>query len=191
MLQGSQDQVWIEVCCLKAWQYRIAKYCRKHYLRHTKPFHCSDASCSRKEGFSTVVDLNRHVQSQHPDASTEIPKAYQCQVAGCKSKDKTWPRLDNFKSHLKRMHRLPDEEIIAMVLPTYVWLNIRKILLIKVQSTTACNGDFAGVARGISIFWRLARISMSRTKYGQRAARIPISAPSEHRPYPKRRKWRN
>jgi len=82
-----------------------------HHLRHAKPYRCTNASCHRKEGFSTVNDLNRHLQTKHPgDLSSVIQsQAYHCLVFGCKSHDKIWPRQDNFRSHLKRMHRLPDD----------------------------------------------------------------------------------
>lgn len=31
---------------------------------------------------------------------------YQCTVSGCRSKDKKWPRADNFRQHLKRVHQV-------------------------------------------------------------------------------------
>lgn len=80
--------------------------CRKHNLRHTKPYICKYIGCSRVGGFSTSNDLERHIKSKHPSAvlGSEATKRYRCHVQGCKSKDKSWPRLDNFRSHLKRMH---------------------------------------------------------------------------------------
>lgn len=89
--------------------YGGAEYHRKHHFRHTKPFTCPKPSCSRKEGFSTVNDLDRHTKSKHPGEMQS--KTYRCLVAGCKSQDKIWPRLDNFRSHLKRMHHLQDGSI--------------------------------------------------------------------------------
>jgi hypothetical protein len=81
-----------------------------HHIRHAKPYRCTNASCPRKEGFSTVRDLNRHLQTKHPDDLSNViqSQAYHCLVFGCKFHDKIWPRQDNFRSHLKRMHRLPD-----------------------------------------------------------------------------------
>ncbi|TAQ90353.1 hypothetical protein B7494_g1332 [Chlorociboria aeruginascens] len=76
---------------------------RKHILRHNKPFICKISGCSRTEGFGTTNDLERHIKSKH--ALTPLPeKRFRCLVPGCKSKDKSWPRLDNFRSHLKRVH---------------------------------------------------------------------------------------
>lgn len=78
---------------------------RKHDLRHRKPFMCTVRGCNRVGGFSTSNDLERHAKSKHP-ALKELAttKRFRCMVPGCKSKDKSWPRLDNFRSHLKRVH---------------------------------------------------------------------------------------
>lgn len=83
---------------------------RKHNLRHTKPFHCKHPGCTRVEGFSTTNDLERHTKSKHPNALQESTKRYRCRFHGCKSSEKSWPRLDNFKSHLKRVHHLRKDE---------------------------------------------------------------------------------
>jgi hypothetical protein len=90
---------------------RLSRY-RKHDLRHKKPFKCEYPGCTRIEGFSTTNDLERHTKSKHPSAvqGLESTKRYRCCVQGCKSKEKSWPRLDNFKSHLKRMHHFDAEE---------------------------------------------------------------------------------
>ncbi|KAM3075183.1 hypothetical protein ACMFMF_005862 [Clarireedia jacksonii] len=85
---------------------------KKHELRHTKPFTCTVAGCTRDMGFSTTNDLERHVKSKHPSAAlsrAEPTKKYHCHTSGCKSKDKAWPRLDNFRSHLKRVHKITNE----------------------------------------------------------------------------------
>jgi len=67
---------------------------------------CTVPGCSRTEGFSTTNDLERHIKSKHPSAmsDTAMTKKFRCLVHGCKSKEKSWPRLDNFRSHLKRVH---------------------------------------------------------------------------------------
>ncbi|KAG4428199.1 hypothetical protein IFR05_016320 [Cadophora sp. M221] len=79
---------------------------KKHDLRHRKPYVCEVPGCLRTEGFSTTNDLDRHTKSKHPSATpeNEAIKKFRCHVPGCKSKDKAWPRLDNFRSHLKRVH---------------------------------------------------------------------------------------
>ena len=80
---------------------------RKHDLRHRKPFFCQVSECPRTEGFSTSNDLERHTMSKHPSsalATISGVKKFRCVVPGCKSSEKAWPRLDNFRSHLKRVH---------------------------------------------------------------------------------------
>jgi hypothetical protein len=44
-----------------------------------------------------------------------LAKIYHCDLGECNGKDKDWPRLDNFRNHLKRMHNLSDDEIEAYV----------------------------------------------------------------------------
>ncbi|KAH8809233.1 hypothetical protein F5884DRAFT_858728 [Xylogone sp. PMI_703] len=74
---------------------------KKHELRHNKPFKCQHPSCTWSQGFSTPNDLERHTNSKHPARGT---KRFRCPIPGCKSKNKSWPRSDNFKNHLKRLH---------------------------------------------------------------------------------------
>lgn len=85
---------------------------RKHDLRHRKPYKCVVPGCTRKDGFSTTNDLERHTKSKHPSEvqGLESIRRFRCCVPGCKSKDKSWPRLDNFKSHLRRVHQVKDED---------------------------------------------------------------------------------
>ncbi|KAH8588493.1 hypothetical protein B0O99DRAFT_600727 [Bisporella sp. PMI_857] len=76
---------------------------KKHQLRHAKPYICQVPGCPRVEGFSTKSDLDRHAQHKHPELSAKVER-YRCRFPGCKSADKSWPRLDNFRSHLQRVH---------------------------------------------------------------------------------------
>jgi hypothetical protein len=74
-------------------------------LKHKKDFVCDIEGCKRGgKGFSTVNDLDRHKKSVHGigDAKT---KSYRCAAEGCQTKSKIWPRLDNFKQHIERMHK--------------------------------------------------------------------------------------
>lgn len=76
-------------------------------LKHEKPFKCDISGCKRGgKGFTTVNDLNRHKKSVH--RINAFDGSYQCASSNCRSKDKIWPRLDNFKQHVQRMH--PDED---------------------------------------------------------------------------------
>lgn len=82
---------------------------RKHRQRHTKPYHCRARDCSRSEGFGTPNDVDRHMRSCHPELSSN-GKCYRCTVANCRNKDKKWPRADNFRQHLKRVHNIQPED---------------------------------------------------------------------------------
>ena len=77
-------------------------------LRHTKVFLCTVPNCRRAgKGFSTANDLERHRKSVHVIG---VPRnSWKCSAESCRNKDKIWPRLDNFKQHLHRMHKDEDE----------------------------------------------------------------------------------
>lgn len=86
---------------------------RKHILKHRKEFICTVEHCKRGgKGFSTVNDLDRHKKSVHgmDDSKT---KSYRCVAEGCQTKSKIWPRLDNFKQHIERMHK--DYEVFDLI----------------------------------------------------------------------------
>ncbi|KAF2196984.1 hypothetical protein GQ43DRAFT_475846 [Delitschia confertaspora ATCC 74209] len=81
---------------------------KKHTFKHDKPYKCGLPNCPRDgQGFTTVNDLNRHKKSVHGIGALE--KSFQCASENCRSKDKVWPRLDNFKQHIQRMHAEEDE----------------------------------------------------------------------------------
>jgi hypothetical protein len=75
---------------------------RKHQARHNKPHVCSHAGCQKR--FATPNDLSRHAKSVHA-ITVHGSKSYKCCAKGCTKADKVWPRLDNFKQHLVRMHK--------------------------------------------------------------------------------------
>ncbi|KXJ91032.1 hypothetical protein Micbo1qcDRAFT_68861 [Microdochium bolleyi] len=77
---------------------------KKHINRHTKPFRCAVAGCKREEGFATANDLERHIRSCHPEQPDTGPR-YLCTLEKCTHKGKIWPRADNFRSHIKRVHK--------------------------------------------------------------------------------------
>jgi hypothetical protein len=77
-------------------------------LKHDKPFKCLEPNCKRgDQGFTTINDLDRHKKSVHRIGMDK--KSYRCAAAKCMKKEKIWPRLDNFKQHVSRMHRDEDE----------------------------------------------------------------------------------
>lgn len=96
-----------------SWTER-AKYCRKHQLQHSKPFRCREPGCTRTQGFATENDLQRHRKSVH-GASPRIGNKIGYVCAACPDPSdgtsrKWWPRLDNFKAHIRRKHHDADEE---------------------------------------------------------------------------------
>lgn len=89
---------------------------RKHKQKHEKPHHCDVPGCIRTEGFSTPNDVDRHKRSCHPEQRAN-GKYYRCIVQGCRKKEKKWPRADNFRQHLKRVHGVQarDDDLEAYV----------------------------------------------------------------------------
>lgn len=76
---------------------------KKHMIRHDPQFYCRENKCNRTEGFGTKNDLDRHLKAVH-----NILKPgdiwYKCLFPGCAKGEKLWPRQDNFKAHIFRMH---------------------------------------------------------------------------------------
>ncbi|KAL4902517.1 hypothetical protein BDW74DRAFT_157947 [Aspergillus multicolor] len=84
---------------------------RKHEARHKKLFKCDLPNCTRKEGFGTINDLARHKKCVHKKEPERGPKIlYMCFGRNCPRSNKKWPRLDNFRQHLARMHNTEDGE---------------------------------------------------------------------------------
>jgi len=63
---------------------------------------CQVAGCTRKEGFGTTNDRDRHMKSVHNLKGLK----YLCHEGTCKGSKKLWPRADNFVAHLKRKHHI-------------------------------------------------------------------------------------
>ncbi|KAF1959317.1 hypothetical protein CC80DRAFT_545688 [Byssothecium circinans] len=84
---------------------------KKHMLKHDKPHICDVRNCRRAavgKGFTTKNDLDRHKKSVH---HVGVEKdSYQCASENCRNRSKIWPRLDNFKQHISRMHKGEDEQ---------------------------------------------------------------------------------
>lgn len=102
----------ISMCRHVTWQHQADLSFRKHELRHLKPFTCDFADCKRGiQGFTTTNDLERHKKSVH--RVNLGPGCYQCASETCRNPAKIWPRLDNFKQHLERMH--PGEDAVDLI----------------------------------------------------------------------------
>ncbi|KAK4244917.1 hypothetical protein C7999DRAFT_16857 [Corynascus novoguineensis] len=77
---------------------------KKHQARHSRPHRCPVPGCRKADnGFATKNDLDRHTKSVHKLHNGD-ETVYRCDVGQCKDKPKDWPRLDNFRQHLKRKH---------------------------------------------------------------------------------------
>ncbi|KAL3465382.1 hypothetical protein BJX64DRAFT_64868 [Aspergillus heterothallicus] len=93
---------------------------RKHEARHKKLFKCDEPNCARKEGFGTINDLARHKKCVHKKEPERGPKVlYMCFGHNCPRSNKKWPRLDNFRQHLARMHNNEDTE--ALLRKSHEW----------------------------------------------------------------------
>ncbi|RSL66812.1 hypothetical protein CEP51_012756 [Fusarium floridanum] len=85
-------------------QCRTRSELKKHMLKHTLPYHCDVRGCSREKGFTSRNDLDRHKRTVHADRSV-AGRFFVCHLEGCaKKKHKLWPRADNFRCHLLRVH---------------------------------------------------------------------------------------
>ncbi|RMZ81849.1 hypothetical protein DV738_g2093, partial [Chaetothyriales sp. CBS 135597] len=103
--------------CGKIW--RTESDLKKDQARHQRPHKCTVDGCPRVlEGFSTINDLNRHLKAVHGIA-VQGAIDYICLVPGCAKAGKTWPRLDNFRQHVIRMH--PDENVNRVVHQSRQW----------------------------------------------------------------------
>jgi hypothetical protein len=77
----------------------------KHLQRHKKPHLCTYPDCSRSaNGFASNNDLVRHKRTVHGEMQNG--RTFICHHDACAKKDKYWPRADNFRSHLLRVHKL-------------------------------------------------------------------------------------
>ncbi len=74
----------------------------QHESYHDKPYKCEIPGCAWKPGFTTKNDLDRHKKSIH---QVYTGKSYMCAAPHCAKKNKIWPRVDNFRLHILRLHR--------------------------------------------------------------------------------------
>ncbi|KIW84141.1 hypothetical protein Z517_03388 [Fonsecaea pedrosoi CBS 271.37] len=85
---------------------------KKHLARHNRDHKCPIQGCPQKwKGFATRNDLDRHLFVIHRINNRKL-KSYKCFGRDCSRPQKEWPRLDNFKQHLKKMHSRESEEVL-------------------------------------------------------------------------------
>lgn len=82
-------------------------------FRPKRLFKCDDPDCPPSESFGTINDLAFHKRWVHNKEPERRPKMmYMCFGVNCPRPNKRWPRLDNFKQHLSRMHHEEDGEVL-------------------------------------------------------------------------------
>lgn len=75
-----------------------------------RPHTCDISGCRRAtpgKGFSEMSGLQRHKEFVHRIGVER--DSFQCASMNCRNRGKIWPRLDNFKQHISRMHKDEDE----------------------------------------------------------------------------------
>ena len=72
---------------------------------NVKSYRCAFGGCNRTDGFTSRVDLSRHLRSVHTALlSADSRGFYRCVHEGCKSSTRVYPRKDNFKRHVTTIH---------------------------------------------------------------------------------------
>lgn len=94
---------------------------RKHDARHRKDHRCEEDGCDAR--FGTRNDLERHRKSVHSKCPQYGPKeTYKCFGRNCGHPKKVWPRLDNFKAHLRLKHSEQDEiDLLSQYMPSTLY----------------------------------------------------------------------
>ena len=110
-----QDEVGLEVRRHEPWGLlTLTLSDRKHTARHKREHVCDEPGCQRGgKGFATINDLERHQKAVHKmKPSHGHSRTFKCFGANCKQEEKEWPRFDNFKQHLVRMHKTEDTDAL-------------------------------------------------------------------------------
>ncbi|KAH8701122.1 hypothetical protein BGW36DRAFT_448101 [Talaromyces proteolyticus] len=118
---ASQQAVESVVCKYCGWLGNTpSERSRKHEARHEKTYQCEALTCAVR--FGTKNDLERHRKAVHRKTPLCGPsEVFRCFGTDCNCpRWKEWPRFDNFKAHLKRMHKDEDEnELIRLAREWY------------------------------------------------------------------------
>ncbi|KAJ9286134.1 hypothetical protein DTO021C3_6212 [Paecilomyces variotii] len=92
----------------------------KQKVEDKTPFKCDEPNCTRKEGFGTADDLERHRESCHNKESGNGPRVvYRCFAFECGKRFRRWKYLDDFGHHLAEMH--PNENPSELLKKSEEW----------------------------------------------------------------------
>ncbi|KAK5101351.1 hypothetical protein LTS08_004958 [Lithohypha guttulata] len=98
------DMILPHYCSKCEASFKTPAELKKHFARHEPQYFCNIPGCSRgKDGFTTKNDLDRHRKTMHKILSPN-DRFWKCFFPDCAKTEKVWPRLDNFKAHIVRMH---------------------------------------------------------------------------------------
>ncbi|KAK5946488.1 hypothetical protein PMZ80_000631 [Knufia obscura] len=108
--------------------------------KREKLYQCDHCINNGGKSFKTSNDLDRHNKTVHK--ILEDGDCYWiCPVSGCPSAEKQWPRLDNFKAHVLRMHGQQCEPLIDGASHIYVAQKGDRGHMPTPQSTTKVDWD--------------------------------------------------
>lgn len=91
--------------CLRSSQSSVPLQAKKLHA-------CTLCSADWPKNFKSVNDLDRHMKSVHKTYRNG-DRYWKCGVKGCSSIGKWWPRLDNFRTHVIKMHGMQYEPQIG------------------------------------------------------------------------------
>lgn len=78
--------------------------------RYERPHKCNHPDCGNRKGFVTDNDFDRHQVSVHGQPSRKGKnRVWICAYPNC-HQDKEWTRVDNFRTHIKKVHHVNDVE---------------------------------------------------------------------------------
>ncbi|EED16042.1 C2H2 finger domain protein, putative [Talaromyces stipitatus ATCC 10500] len=129
-------------CTQCPWTGKLPSEMRKHLARHRKSHLCEENHCGRR--FGSLNDLERHRKSVHNKSPQCGPKEmYKCFGRNCRHPEKEWPRLDNFKAHLRRQH--DDQNVEDLVSQSRLWYEKRKIEEEEKKEKLITEGPASGI----------------------------------------------
>lgn len=110
---------------------------RKHIARHEKPHKCHHPPCDYAS--ATANDLERHTRSKHLASLLDGRplKTHLCSLEPCKSQGRKFPRLDNFRNHLRKKHNLVEGVVEHLVRRSVMLWRISGLAYMLTRSSAA------------------------------------------------------